>query len=213
MRILLTLCIALFSTAIWAQKDKVVQVSGVVVTQDSSKQFIPNARIYIAKRQVTTTSGPDGFFSIPAVPGDTIYISHFGFKPGRLYIPDTLTLDGYLAIVPLEWNRVELQEVVLYPWPTPENLNRELLAMNIPTTEQDIANRNLAMQSLKERAAAMGYDAREMQDFAISMHNQRLYNYNRYYGANGGAAVLGALSNPFAWAEFFEALKRGDFSN
>ena len=36
-------------------------------------------------------------------------------------------------------------------------------------------------------------------------------DYGRYYGANGASAVLGRLSNPFAWAQLFESIKRGDF--
>ena len=85
--------------------------------------------------------------------------------------------------------------------------------MKIPTTEYDIAQRNLAIQELKERAAAMGYDAAEMQDYVIGLQNQALYNQGKYYGENGCAAILGAITNPFAWAEFFEALKRGDFKS
>ena len=32
-------------------------------------------------------------------------------------------------------------------------------------------------------------------------------------GTDGGAAILGAITNPFAWAQFFDALKRGDFKS
>ena len=34
-----------------------------------------------------------------------------------------------------------------------------------------------------------------------------------YYGQDGGAAIMGAITNPFAWAQFFDALKRGDFKS
>jgi hypothetical protein len=54
----------------------------------------------------------------------------------------------------------------------------------------------------------MGYDAAEMQDYLITMQNQQLYNQGRYYGGSGASAILGALSNPFAWTELFQSLKR-----
>ena len=51
-------------------------------------------------------------------------------------------------------------------------------------------------------------DAAEMQDYLITMQNQQLYNQGRYYGGSGASAILGALSNPFAWTELFQSLKR-----
>ncbi len=195
-------------------KNPVIQVSGAIATNDSSRQFIPNANVYVKGRNHRTIlSGNDGFFSIAALPGDTIIFKHLSFKTEKLWVPDTLSGDSYLALVTMTWESYILQEVVLYPWPSPENLNRELLAMNLPTTELDIAQRNLAIQQLKERAEEMGYDAREIGNYVIKSQNYNLYNQGRYYGANGGAALLGRLTDPFAWNEFFRALKRGDFSN
>lgn len=194
-------------------KNDVVEISGVVISNDSLKQLIPNCYVIIATRKQVTTTNNEGFFSIVAVPGDTLTFSHIGFISQKLWVPDTLKDNGYLTMVVLNWDRTMLDPVVVYPWPRPENFKEEFLAMKIPTTEYDIAQRNLAIQELKERAAAMGYDAAEMQDYVISLQNQGLYNQGRYYGENGGAAILGAITNPFAWAEFFEALKRGDFKS
>lgn len=191
---------------------KVVEISGVVFSNDSLKQLIPNCHIFLKKRSQGTTTNNEGFFSLVAVPGDTLLFSHIGFLKQKLWVPDTLQSDGYLTVVVLQWDTTLLDPVIVYPWPRPENFKEEFLAMKIPTTEYDIAQRNLAIQELKERAAAAGYDAAEMQDYVISLQNQNLYNQGRYYGQNGGAAILGAITNPFAWAEFFEALKRGDFN-
>ena len=96
----------------------------------------------------------------------------------------------------------------LHPTHVKENFKEEFLAMKIETTEMDIAQRNLALDELRARAAAMGYDAAEMQDYLITMQNQQLYNEGRYYGGHGASAILGALSNPFAWTELFQSLKR-----
>ena len=188
-----------------------VQVSGVVLAQDSAHQTIPNAKIHIKGRPIVMSSGDDGFFSIAAMPGDSLIVKRYGFKAEGLWIPDTLKGDSYLAVVTLHWNTLELYEVILYPWPRPEDLNRELLTMEVKTTERDIALRNLAIQSLKEQAQAMGMDAGEMQRYIMTAQAQSVHNANRYYGSNGGSAILGRLSYPFAWSQFFNALKRGDF--
>lgn len=198
----------LLSASAVLSAQNVVQVSGVVLTQDSTLQTVPNARLWVAKRGTTTTSGDDGFFSITAVPGDTLKFRRFGFEDEHLWVPDTLHGKSYLATVFLRWNRIELDEVVLYPWPRPEDLNRELLRMEIETTQRDVALRNLAIQALKEKAAAMGMSSNEMQRYIIQAQEQQLYNSGRYYGSNGATAILGRLSDPFAWAQFFESLKK-----
>lgn len=205
----------LLSAALWSQESdlQVIQVSGVVMTSDSTKQFVPNVVVTVKGRDSQVLSGLDGFFSIAALPNDTIVFRHFSFRPEKLWIPDTVSGKDYLAIVSMNWQTYMLDEVVLYPWPSRENFAREFLALNPPTTELDIAQRNLAIQALKDRAREMGYDAAEIGDYVVKSQNQALYNQGRYYGANGGAALLGRLTNPFAWNEFFQAIKRGDFSD
>lgn len=206
MRPWIFLILSVWSGGLWAQS--VVQVSGVILTRDTSLQTIPNARLWIQGRSTTTTSGDDGFFSITAVPGDTLRFRRFGFEDERLWVPDTLHGRSYLASVFMRWNTVELDEVTLYPWPRPEDLNRELLRMRIETTERDVALQNLAIQALKEKAALMGMSSNEMQRYIIQAQEQQLYNSGRYYGSDGASAILGRLSNPFAWAQFFQSLKK-----
>jgi len=54
-----------------------------------------------------------------------------------------------------------------------------------------------------------------MQQYIVKSQAQNIHDANRYYGegANAGTAILGRLTNPFAWSQFFNALKRGDFKN
>ncbi len=202
------------STVLKAQKKQPIQLSGIVITADSLGQFIPYANISVKNRKQGTITNAEGFFSFPALPNDTILFSAIGFKKETLIVPDSLSQKEYLAKVVLRRDTTLLEEVTLYPWPTPDRFKEEFLARRVPTTEEDIAMRNLAIQELKARAAEMGYSPEELQDFAIMQRQSDIYNYGRYQGfANGGAAILGSLTNPFAWAEFFSSLKRGDFSS
>ena len=200
----------LIASLTYAQKDKVIQLSGVVTSNDTVKQFIPFAHILIKGRNQITATNEEGFFAIPALPNDTVVFSHLGFHPEKLWIPDTLEGNKYLVLVTLNWDTTMLEPVVLYPWPKDV---AGIVDMKINMTEFDIAQRNLAIQALKEQAAAMGYSSDEMQDYMARVQNQNIYNQGRYYGADGGAAIVGALTNPFAWAEFIKAWKDGDLNS
>ena len=191
--------------------QSIVQVSGVVFSKELEPQRVPNALVTVVGRKRNTLSAADGFFSLALQPGDTLRITRLGFKPERLWISDTLKGSSYLVQVALNWDTTQLDEVTLYPWPRPENLQRELLAMDVKTTEQDLALRNLALQQLKDQAAAMGADSDEFAGIIMRAQAAQAADYGRYYGANGASAVLGRLSNPFAWAQLFESIKRGDF--
>ena len=191
--------------------QSIVQVSGVVFSKELEPQRVPNALVTVVGRKRNTLSAADGFFSLALQPGDTLRITRLGFKPERLWISDTLKGSSYLVQVALDWDTTQLDEVTLYPWPRPENLQRELLAMDVKTTEQDLALRNLALQQLKDQAAAMGADADEFAGIIMRAQAAQAADYGRYYGANGASAVVGRLSNPFAWAQLFESIKRGDF--
>ena len=191
-----------------AQRREPIQLHGVVVSNDSLVQLLPNVQILVKSRGQMNVSDRDGFFSLVVMPGDTVLFQHIGFRLTRFWVPDTLEGDNFLARIILEWDTEVLDPVIVYPWPSKENFKEEFLAMEIQTTELDIAQRNLALDELRARAKAMGYDAAEMQDYLITMQNQQLYNQGRYYGGSGASAILGALSNPFAWTELFQSLKR-----
>lgn len=191
-----------------AKKQEPIQISGVVMTADSIPQFIPAAHVVVNDGSRGTMTSDQGFFSLAGLPGDTFRVSVIGFKDELLAIPDSLQQEKYLARVMMQRDTTLLKEVTLYPWPSKENFKEEFLATRVPTTEEDIAMRNLAIEELKRRAQEMGYSPEELQDYMIEKGNYNIYNYGRYQGFdNGGTAILGALSNPFAWARFFDSLK------
>lgn len=211
-----TLIIVLFSlvSAVAQTKKTPVQMSGIVYTGDSIAQVIPNTNILVKNRKLGTVSSGEGFFSFAALPGDTVVFSALGFKKETLTIPDSLAQKEYLVRVVMHRDTTMLEEVTLYPWPSRDKFKDAFLATRVPATDEDIAMRNLAVQELKTRAAAMGYSPEEIQDYVMQMQAKDIYNYGRYQGFNnGGTAILGALSNPFAWADLFKSIKNGDFKN
>ena len=209
---LLLFCLALLSSDLHGQEVKPIQLHGIVVSNDSLKQLLPNVQILVKSRGQMTISDLNGFFSLVAMPGDTLFFQHIGFKLQKFWVADTLNGDEFLSRVVLEWDTEILDPVIVYPWPSKDNFKEEFLAMEVQTNEMDIAHRNLALDQLRQRAVAMGYDAAEMQDYLITIQNQQLYNKGRIYGngmnATGASAILGALSNPFAWQQLFQSLRR-----
>ena len=179
---LLLFCLSFFTPALHAQEETPIQLHGIVVSNDSLKQLLPNVQILVKSRGQVSISDIDGFFSTVAMPGDTVFFQHIGFKLQKFWVADTLEGDEFLARIVLEWDTEVLDPVIVYPWPSKENFKEEFLAMEVQTTEMDIAARNLALDELRDRAAAMGYDAAEMQDYLISLQNQQLYNEGRVFG-------------------------------
>lgn len=208
-KIFILLFSGFFSLGLSAQEEKPVQMSGLVLSQDSIPRPIPFAHVYVGQGTRGTMTDADGFFSFAALSGDSIRFSCIGFTQEILVVPDTLSKTAYLARVMMKRDTTLLEEVTLYPWPTPDRFKEAFLATNIPTTQNDIAMRNLAIQALQDRAAAMNLDPEEAKDLAIMMQNQSIYNYGRYQGYdNGATAILGALSNPFAWQRLFQSFKK-----
>lgn len=206
----LLLALSMFALGQNKTNDDLVQLSGVVATGDTLAP-IPYCNIFIGNRGFGTVTDFDGFFSIVVAKGDSILFSHQGFRSEYFVVPDTLEKKHYSLIQVLMSDTLMLQSVDLFPWPSKEQFKEYFLAMEVPMDDLDRAQRNLAMETIREQAAMMGYDGNEMGRFMIENYNQQYYNAGRYYGANGGQAILMSLSNPFAWAEFFRALNRGDF--
>jgi hypothetical protein len=188
-----------------------IQLSGVVATNDTI-QPIPYCNLFITNRGFGTLTDFDGFFSIVVHRGDSILFSHQGFQSDYFVVPDTLEKHHYSMVMLLVSDTVLLPTTEVFPWPSKEQFKEYFLAMEVPMDDLDRAQRNLAIETMREQAMAMGYDAKEIGDFVIDNYNNQYYNAGRYYGANGGQAILSSLTNPFAWAEFFKAIKRGDFN-
>jgi hypothetical protein len=80
-----------------AQGKEPIQLHGVVVSNDSLVQLLPNVQILVKSRGQMNVSDRDGFFSLVVMPGDTVLFQHIGFKLTRFWVPDTLEGDNFLA--------------------------------------------------------------------------------------------------------------------
>lgn len=203
MRRLLTIILISTSLLGTAQStDSLIQFSGLVMTSDSLAA-VPYANIQSITRGSSTTCDFNGFFSFVAGKGDSIKISAIGYKEQLYVIPGDLTEQKYSVIQLLTRDTIYIAETIIYPWPSKEEFREAFLALDIPDDEYETARKNLEREALKEMGMAMAMDADMNADYQTKVLGQKLYYAGQYPPMR--------IFDVFAWKQFFEAWKNGDF--
>lgn len=174
-------------------------LSGVIITGKKAEP-VPGAHIYVYKAGRGTSSGRLGTFALTVVPGDSVAISSVGFKPHFYKIP--YDKDENMSVVIELKEDVQMLDVVeVFPYPTEEIFKERILAMELPDEEAiQTLRRNLSQQFIAQMAFEMGMDAGANHKYYVNQYATNLGN--RYM------APSLSLLNPFAWARFFQSLKR-----
>lgn len=186
-----------------AQTDAdLVQFSGLVVSTDSLRG-LPFVTVKIKGLNKGTLSDASGFFSFVARKGDTIQFSFIGMKDASYIIPTSLTKTRYSIVQPMSEDTLLLPETVIHSWPSPEEFNYYFVKANVPDEYGNTARYNLRRKPLYTLGSAMIMDGRENQTYAAQQAANKYY-YN-------GQLPPQRLFDPFAWSQFFNAWKRGDY--
>jgi len=98
-----------------------------------------------------------------------------------------------------------LETFVIYPWPSKEQFAKAFVETPIPNDDYKRAMNNLAREKLNERMEFTPMDG------AMNFKWQQQQIQNKLYYA--GQYAPNSLLNPFAWAQFIKAWKRGDFKS
>ena len=183
---------------------QVVQFSGKVVTEENNEMVgIPYAVVAVVGTQRGTFTDYDGFFSIVVRTDETLVFSVLGFKDAYYHIPDNLTSDRYTIFQIMTKDTILLPQAVIYPWPDPDHFNREFLAMDVHDNLEDIAAENLSEKAMAELREYLPSDGPEHTQLYLKRQASNYY----YEGQIRTPQIL----NAFAWKEFIQAWKRGDF--
>ena len=185
-----------------SNKDSVVQLYGVVMTADSLRG-LPSVSVIVENKGRGTMTNEQGVFSIAVLKGDKIRFSSVGFKDQTINIPRGLEGTDYSVIQLLVSDTAYLPAYVLKPRPSRAQFERDFVNTNIPADQYEIARQNTDEAKRRVLVATLPADGRE----AVALQ-QRQAAARYYY--NGQQAPINLL-NPFAWAEFIKAWKRGDF--
>lgn len=202
-----TILLALFtlsasaSTLISDSTEVVVQVSGLVVTGDSLSP-LPYATVFRSRDQRGTMTDNTGFFSLPALEGDTISFSSTGFVTRTVVIPSGGETNRISLVQAMSKDTVMINDAFIYPWPSKERFRQEFLALGLDQNDFKLGNQAIDPFDVYDRLMEVGNDgqAAASQDFRQMTQDLE----------NAGAYPLGNIFNPVAWAKFVQALKNGD---
>lgn len=181
-----------------------IQFSGLLLTSDSI-QPIPFASVYVNRNPYGYYSNLDGYFSIVARKGDTVQFAHVEFRRTSFIIPDTLKGNKYSIVKLMTSDTQYFPGVMIVAMPPRATFDYLFVTKEIPNDDIARAKNNLEREALKEQAGSLtGADASEAYKVMARDYSTK-YNY-----AAGQIPPMNVL-NPFAWAQFFEAWKRGDY--
>jgi hypothetical protein len=185
-------------------KDSVVQLYGVVMTADSL-MGIPSVSVVIKGQNRGTYTNEQGVFSIVVTKGDVVEFTSIGYKPKAVEVPRNIQGNQYSVIQLMVTDTVYLPVTIIKPRPTREQFERDFVKANIPADDYEIARQNNDATKRRILMRSVPSDGTEAANYNLRK------SANRYYSA--GQMPPQNIFNPFAWGEFIQAWKRGDFKN
>ena len=185
-----------------AQEKKLIQLNGRVINEMSEP--LPFSHILIMNSYRGAITNTNGRYTLVVEVGDTVLFSAAGFKRKYLRMPGTVTKPFLQLDVVLEVDTLVIDAVEIYPWKSYEEFKEAFVNLKLPTDDMERARRNIA---LLRTQIIMDYEPDAYANFQNLMEQQ----YRQTYSQNMNQSWQ--ILNPFAWAKFFEALKRGDYKS
>ena len=179
---------------------EVVQISGMVVTGDSLAP-LAYTTVFRSRDLRGTMTDVNGFFSIPALAGDTITVSSVGYLTQAFEVPEDLELHRMNVVQPLGRDTVSLEEAFIYPWPTRERFREEFLQLQLSPDAYMVGQERLDPAALYDRLMEVGRDGEEVYSYTVQQQAQQNYYAGQLPPMN--------IFNPVAWAKFIDAVRNG----
>jgi len=182
--------------------DRIVQINGVTMTADSLRG-VPGVVVMVKNKNRGVESSNAGVFSIVVYKGDTLQFSALGFRDKEYVVPENVE-GHYLSMIQLMvQDTFYLPETIIRSLPTREQFDYAFKHWKIPDDKYEIARKNTDEMTLRALAYLLPRDGRENQSAYQNMQAREAVYYGQVKPMN--------LFNPLAWADFYEAWKRGDF--
>lgn len=186
-------------------KDSVVQVIGVVMSNDSLKAM-PGATIMVKGQARGAVANEQGVFSIVVLKGDVLQFTFVGYAPMEKKIPANLPGTQYsmLALMTEDTSHY-MSAIIMKPRPTRQQFEHDFVTMTFKDDDLATATKNTDAKTMARLRRTLPRNAQEMTNYQLTQQ-ARSYYYT-------GQAPPMNIFNPFAWNEFIKAWKRGDFKN
>ena len=193
----------IFNNNLIAQGEKkIIQLSGVVVGQDSISG-VGGVHIYVPKAGRGTTSNPYGYFAMPVLQGDSIIVSAIGYRKQNFIMPGDKG-ESVTLFIELKPDTTVLPELEIFPYPTEELFKKAVLAIELPN-RKDLENLDRSLDKDLLRRMYNNEPMSANMNYKYFMDQQMLSTSTKYQLPSN------PLLNPFAWVKFIKAIKRGDF--
>ncbi|MBP9932873.1 MAG: carboxypeptidase-like regulatory domain-containing protein [Chitinophagaceae bacterium] len=206
MKKIIVLLILLFSLKPFVKAqtgfEGMVELTGIVMSADSLR-YLPFVNVGVPSRNEGTTGSERGVFTIIVRMGDTLEFSSIGYRKKKYVIPQNLSSNRYSVIQLMVQDTFYLPATIIRPQLTREQFEQAFKNWHIPDDRYEIARKNTEYQTMRMLAMTMPKDGRESQHYLQSQQAQRNY----WAGQQPPMTIF----NPFAWVEFLNAWKRGDF--
>ena len=183
--------------------ETLIQLSGVVISEETLEP-LPYTTVYDKTQRRGVIADYYGFFSLVAVPGDTLLFSFYGHKTSSYIVPDSLNDDRYSMIHMVQIDTLNLPEVDVYPWPSREDFARAFVDMVPYDDALRRAQQQLSGESLAFIAARLEGDASLSYTASRNAYSTKLYTNGQLPGNN--------LLNPYAWSKLIQDWKEGKLS-
>lgn len=195
--------VILGSSAQAQERGRVVQLSGIVVGEDSISG-VPGVHIYVPQAGRGTTSNIYGYFSLPVLEGDSIVVSAVSYQKRNFRVPTNQQTESFTMVIELEADTTYLPAIEIFPWPTEELFKEAILALELPDQRNyDAFNKTLSPEILAQMYWDLPMDG--------SMNHR--YFVDQQFAASANRFMYPTLSllNPAAWAQLIKSIKKGDF--
>lgn len=183
-------------------QDSVVQLYGIVMTADSLRG-LESVSVVVKGQNRGTITNEKGVFSIVVMKGDQVEFSSIGYKSKLVTIPKTLVGNQQSIIQLMVNDTVYLPATIIKARPTRAQFERDFVNTNVPDDQITIARKNNDAATRRFLVATLPSDGKEASSMYLRQASRKAY----YTGQTPPMNIF----NPFAWAEFIKAWKRGDF--
>ncbi len=184
-----------------AQKEKEpIQLSGII--RDENNKPVQFATIVVANRYKGTVSDQRGMFSFIVFPKDSVRFSSVGYKTQHLVIPENFDRIHLSVDIRMVYDTIQLAEIKIFRYGTYEEFREALINLRLPEDDYQRAMANIALiksQIYSDTSADPGLN------YKYFMQEQ--YYRSMYQGQTPPQNIF----NPFAWAQFIQAIREGRF--
>jgi len=191
----------IFTTfSIQAQNKKLIQLSGRLINE--ADKPLPFSQVLVMESYRGAITNTYGAFSLVVEENDSVLFSSVGYKNYYYRVPGNMESNFLNIVITMQVDTLVIEEARIYPWKTYDEFREAFVNLKLPMDDMEKARRNIA---LIRTQIIMDHEPSARANFQHIMEQQYQETFRQ-----GGYPTY-QIFNPFAWAKFFRALKRGDF--